>query len=148
MLDPLGTIREQVRKLLQSRPDVKQQDFGKAIGRGPSWVSRFLAGERDANETILVARIARFFGVTVGYLLNETDRRRDAATMMLLAAWERLDSKDREATLQLALTLRPRDEPGGAAPAEAPDGPLPTTRRSRQRASTTPKRTPRRRPGA
>jgi transcriptional regulator with XRE-family HTH domain len=113
MADTSTTIREQVRTLLAARPDVTQEEFGRAVGRGFSWVSAFLAGTRHANDVRLVVRIARYFGVTVGYLLKESDRERDAGAMTLLTTWESLPHADRDVVLQLALSLRRRADDGG-----------------------------------
>lgn len=112
----LGRVAE----LLAAQPDVKQHEFGKAIGRGGSWVSAFLAGKRHANDIALLVKIARYFGVSVGYLLNEADRGRDAGAMTLLSTLEALSAEDRDVVLQLALSLRRRGagtgdgEPAGA----------------------------------
>lgn len=122
MRDPAEIVREQVRKLLKARTDVKQKEFGEAIGRGFSWVSAFLGGTRDANDLRLVVRIARYFGVSVGYLLNETDRGFDAGAMTLLTTWQALDSGDRDAVLQLALQLKRGTEGTDDGGSSEPDG--------------------------
>lgn len=122
MADPESVVREQVDKLLKARADVQQHQFGKAIGRGASWVSAFLGGKRNANDVLLLVKIARFFGVSVGYLLRETDRGMDASARTLLSAFQGLrEPEDRDAVLQLALTLKRRGDAqadeGSAAPA-------------------------------
>lgn len=106
MRDPSEAVRSRVKELLRQRADVNQVQFGKAVSRGPAWVSAFLSGRRGANDLALVVRIARFFGVTVGYLLNETDRNRDAGAMTLLAIYDELLTEDRDLVLQWALGLR------------------------------------------
>jgi transcriptional regulator with XRE-family HTH domain len=108
-----AVIRERVRALLKARPDVNQADFGTAVGRGYSWVSAFLSGGRNANDIVLLVRIARFFGVTVGYLIGETDKKIDPEAAILLAAFEQLQDKKlaRSAVLQLAQTLAAAEEP-------------------------------------
>lgn len=114
-------IRGRVRELLAARPDVTQSAFGSAIGRGYSWVSAFLAGTRHANEIHLLIRIARFFGVSVGYLLGEAQRGLDPGAVTLLATWDTLTPRDRKLLLQVAATFRsPTEEPappGAAGPA-------------------------------
>lgn len=115
------TIRGRVAELLAAQPDVKQHEFGRAIGRGASWVSAFLTGKRHANDVELLVKIARYFGVSVAYLLNEADRGRDARAATLLAIWEELGEKQRAAVLNLALTLRPEppEHPGPDAARDA-----------------------------
>lgn len=118
-------IRERVRGLLAARADVSHSEFGAAIGRGYAWVNAFLNGTRHANEIHLIARIARYFGVTVGYLLNESERGRSADAITLLSTFELLGPKDQAAVLSLALHLRPDDDTGdrgpAAPPSDAPD---------------------------
>lgn len=125
MREPIEeVIRQRVRGLLAARPDVSKTEFGEAVGRGYAWVHAFLAGIRHANEIHLLVKIARYFGVTVGYLLNEADRERDAGAVTLLATWEQLAPADQDVVLQLALSLRRRvGEPvalAHSAPAPAP----------------------------
>ncbi len=114
------TVRERVTSLLQARPDVSYKEFGEAIGRGYAWVYAFVAGTRNANDLLLLVKIARFFGVSVGYLIGESERGRDAGSLALLAAYEELLPPDRAAVLQLALALRRR---GPSAADEAPGAP-------------------------
>jgi transcriptional regulator with XRE-family HTH domain len=114
-------LLQRIRALLAARPDVSRRDFARAIGRPtPSWISEFFAGKRTTNDFRLVVRMARFFGVPVGYLLNEADREMDAATASLLGAWRDLREPNRNAVLQLALHLR--SQQGGPAPLGPPDG--------------------------
>jgi len=115
------TIRGRVAELLAAQQDVKQHEFGRAIGRTGSWVSAFLAGKRHANDVRLVVKIARYFGVTVGYLLNESDRGRDAGAATLLATWDELLLPDQDVVLQLALSLRRRRDAATATQSAAPD---------------------------
>jgi transcriptional regulator with XRE-family HTH domain len=105
------TVLKRVQGLLESRQDVKRVDLAVAIRReSPSWLSEFLAGKRQTNDLRLVIRMARFFGVPVGYLLNEVEPEHDGQTTALLAAWHRLtDQRDRDAVLGIALTLARRD---------------------------------------
>lgn len=113
-------VRERVRELLAARPDVNQTAFGAAIGRGYSWVSAFLTGTRHANDIHLLKQIARFFGVSVGYLLGEVERSLDPGAATLLATWDNLSQRDRKLLLTVAAQFRsPTAElgpEGGAAP--------------------------------
>lgn len=111
-----------VKGLFDSR-GINQREFADALGVSPSWVSAFFAGRRPANDIHLLLKIARYFGVTVGYLLNETERGRDAGATTLLGAWtEMTDERDRQAVLNLALMLRGRNADPNTAP---PHEPLP-----------------------
>lgn len=116
------TIRERVRGLFKSRADLSQREFADALGVDPSWVSAFLAGRRPANDIHLLVKIARYFGVSVGYLLDETERGLDAGAMTLIATWEHLDPADRSVVLTLALNLRRRGDTPAVAPPHAPRG--------------------------
>lgn len=108
MVDTLGkTVLRKVTDLVDARPDVDWATLGKAIHRGPSWISEFQHGKRTTNDLRLVVKIARFFSVPVGYLLNESDDR-DPLTVMLLGAWSKVaDQKPKEAVLALIVTLGP-----------------------------------------
>lgn len=119
------TIRARVGELLAAQQDVTQGQFGAAIGRTGSWVSAFLAGTRHANDVRLVVKIARYFGVSVGYLLNETDRARGAVASTLLAVVEQLAPADQDVVLKLALSLRARGGgTNGAGSGDADDAPV------------------------
>jgi hypothetical protein len=131
-MNPVDQLAEalhgRVLGLLAARPDVSKADFGRAIRRGPSWLSEFFSKQRTTNDLRLVARMARFFGVSIGYLLGESDgRAEDAEVLSLLAAWRGLRTqKDRRAVLQLAVHLSVRDEEEPtepAAPVGAPERP-------------------------
>jgi len=120
-------IRERVVALLDQRPELTDVEFGRKIGRGYSWVSAFRAGTRHATDIDLLVTIAKYFGVTVGYLLGETGRTLDAGAMTLLATWDGLQHspRDRRMLLDIAATFRrPTDESGEpptpADPREAP----------------------------
>lgn len=107
-------LLRRVQELLAQRSDLDPALFFKAIGRNtPSWRSEFLSGKRTTDSLRLVLAMARFFRVPVAYLVDETTDTADAATLTLLGAWKSLtSSRDRDAVLQLALTLgRARKEP-------------------------------------
>lgn len=112
-------IRERVKELLDSREDVRQADFGVAIGRGYSWVSAFLSGARNANDILLLTRIARFFGVSVGYLIGESDRKLNPSAATLLATFDDLTERDRALLLKIAASFR---TPNGSEPPAPADG--------------------------
>jgi len=113
-------VRERVNALFTSRTDLSQKELAAALKVSPSWVSAFLAGRRNANDLPLLTKIARFFGVSVGYLLGETERGLRADAMILLAKYEELEPPDRDAVLQLALTLWRRGGSGGGEGQEGP----------------------------
>lgn len=126
MVDVSATVREQVQALLDARPEVSQVAFGRAVGRGYSWVSSFLAGRRSANDVRLLVRIARFFGVSVDYLLRESDQAIDAETKVLVGAFSVLAPRERDVVLQLALRLA--RTAGDSAPPDRPADATPPTR--------------------
>lgn len=116
------TIRARVRDLLRTRPELTQAEFGGAIGRGYSWVSAFLKGTRDANDVTVVVRIARFFGVPVGFLLGEGKRGESALLVSVKAQCEELTDEGLEALALIAKTLpKKAKSPTAPAIAEAPD---------------------------
>lgn len=123
-------IREKVRGLLAARGHITQEEFGTAVGRQRSWVSAFLKGRRHANEIHLVARIARYFGVSVGYLLGERERQYEPAVMTMVEAFSRLSERDRSLVLSWVLTLPQTRESADAPATDEPDGAdHPATRR-------------------
>jgi transcriptional regulator with XRE-family HTH domain len=99
-----STVRERVTALFRAK-GISQAEFAGAIGVKPSWVSHFIGGTRNANDLPLLVRIARFFGVTVGYLLSETERGRDPGATILLTTYEALDARGRALLLDLAASL-------------------------------------------
>jgi transcriptional regulator with XRE-family HTH domain len=112
-VDDLGRmLLQRIRELLAARADINRNDFARRIGRPtPSWISEFFAGKRTTNDLRLVVKMAKVFSVPVGYLLNETGPEMDATTLSLFGVWRDLhDPHDREAVLQLALTLKAREE--------------------------------------
>ncbi len=96
------TIRMRVEALLRARPEIRQQAFGEAIGRGGSWVSAFLLKKRPVTDVGLLVRIARFFPVSAGYLLGEGDRDTDPKTAVLLETWRELGDVGRKGLLGAA----------------------------------------------
>lgn len=123
-LDAVGqTLLQRITELLAHRPDVSRADFLRAVGRPtPSWGSEFFSGQRTTNDLRLVCKMAKFFGVTAGYLLKETEPEADAGLVTLRATWRDLGPKDRAAVLQMANYLRERrtDEPGDPPPPAQP----------------------------
>lgn len=113
-------LLQRVNALLKTRPDIDKSDLFEAIGRPtPSWRSEFLAGKRTTNDLRLVQKIARFFGVTVGYLLGDADRALDPGAATLLATWRELNPRDRALLLQVVASFRVRSSD---ASTEAPPG--------------------------
>lgn len=118
-----AAIQERVKALYASRPGLRQHELAEALGVSPSWVSAFLAGRRNANDLPLLVKIARYFGVTVAYLLGESERGRSADATTLLTVFEQeLSPPDREAVLQLALMLRRRGNNSVGGGSSAPPG--------------------------
>jgi transcriptional regulator with XRE-family HTH domain len=93
------TIRERVIALLDARPEIKDADFGERIGRGYSWVSAFRTGVRNANDVPLLMAIARFFGVTVGYLIGEKPAVSDPMLAEVVETWPTLPEKGKAAVV-------------------------------------------------
>jgi len=85
--------------------------------------------------------MARVFGVSVGYLLGETDDPLDPGAATLLATWHVSDAGDRDLLLTLAAGLRRRagdsTDPADAAPTP---GPIDERGRKRAKADEPPKR--------
>jgi transcriptional regulator with XRE-family HTH domain len=115
-VDAVGKgLLQRVNDLLAARPDLGREDLGRAIRRGKPWISEFFSGKRTTNDVRLVHKMAKFFGVPPGYLVNgDSDRKEDdAKTVTMLGAWAELDADLRDTVLQLALRLRPRRPPDG-----------------------------------
>lgn len=109
--------------LLEQRPEVTHAQFGARIGRGYSWVSAFLKGTRPATDIDLIVSIAKYFRVSVGYLLGETERHLDPGAATLLATWEQAGARDRAMLLQIAATFRhPTDGALDSSSAGGPEG--------------------------
>lgn len=109
-------LRQRVTELLAARPDLSRTDLGNRIKRGHSWISEFLAGRRTTNDIRLVIKIARVFGVSVGYLLGENDRQLNAGAASLLSTWATAQPRERKILLDVAASLRqpgPANSPGG-----------------------------------
>lgn len=92
-------VRSRVNELLALRPDLSDEAFGAAVGRGYSWVRAFRTGTRHANELKLVVKIAKVLNVSVGYLLNETEKAKDAKTVALVTAWEQVADEQARDTI-------------------------------------------------
>jgi transcriptional regulator with XRE-family HTH domain len=128
-MDGLGeTICRRVKDLLRARPDVEPAQFFRAIGRPtPSWQSEFMNGRRTTNDLRLVVRMAKFFGVSLAYLIGQDEATIDAGAATVLATWQALETeRDRALFLQVAATFRTRASgpsngaPNGDLPAEEP----------------------------
>lgn len=133
------TIRERVTALLKDRPEIKQYEFGEAIGRGYSWVSAFLKGKRPVTDVALLVRIARYFPVPAAYLLGESEQDTDPKTAVMFEMWKSMEPPTRlamlgvgKAMLEAAHANDPTPPAGGAPPAALP------VNTGRKRSSTTP----------
>lgn len=109
------TIRSRAFALFKSR-GVSQVELSEALGTSASWVSAFFGGKRPANDVHLLVKLARYFGVTVGYLLNETERGRDAGATTLVTTWTALDERAQRVVLNTALMLK-EGQPDGQSSA-------------------------------
>lgn len=119
-MDAVGeSLLQRVKELLNIRTDVDRPDFGRAIGRGHSWISEFFNGLRTTNDLRLVLKMARFFRVRVGYLLkDDPDAPDDPALMSLMGLWPELTPERKDALIHLALVLR-RESRGTPPPDRA-----------------------------
>lgn len=105
-------LLQRVNELLVARPDVSRDDLGRSIKRGKSWISEFFNGKRTTNDLRLVLRMAKFFGVSPGFLINgEAMKPDDALTASLLGVWSDLEKDERDTVLHVALRLRPKRPP-------------------------------------
>lgn len=144
MVDALGKrLLARVTALLRTRPDINRVEFFHAVGRPtPSWRSEFLAGTRTTNDLRLVLKMARFFGVSVAYLLEEPDAKAlDPGAATLLATWNELGERDRELLLGVVATFRARTT---GSSTEAADVDEPAEARHAARAAAAPPRGKRR----
>lgn len=105
--DPVGALLlAQIEQLLAQRPPEDRDRFFSSIGRQTaSWRSEFLNGKRTTDSLRLVIAIAKFFRVSVGFLLNEQPENHDAATVTLLGVWKELSPAERSVVLNLANEL-------------------------------------------
>lgn len=128
-MDAVATVLlQRVGELLTARQDLSRAEFGRRIARGHSWLSEFLGGQRTTNDLRLVIKIARVFGVSVGYLLGETADPLDPGAATLVATWDALKGRERERALllnvaasfrQLTAPIEPPDAAPGVAPPDA-----------------------------
>jgi len=70
---PDTLARERIKRLVADA-GFRQQAFGKRIGKGQVWVSRYLQGKVDADLDTL-QRMAAVFGLSLDALLHEPDPR-------------------------------------------------------------------------
>lgn len=124
-----ATIVERVWALFKSRQGLSQKEFAEALGVDQSWVSHFFKHKRPANDIHLLSRIARYFSVNVGYLLEEKGYDLTPDEITLLAAWRECVARKDEPALRamraLAQSLcEPRAPEGPGAPSAGAEGPL------------------------
>jgi len=120
-VDSVGErLRQRVEALLQTRPDLQDRAvFGRLIRRPtPSWLSEFLHGKRTTNDLRLVIRMARVFGVSVGYLIGEQATAPDPAVATLIATYESLDPAGRRLLLDMAAAFRRTPQQANASSLE------------------------------
>ncbi len=129
MPPPTQTVRIRVRELLDKHADVKRSEFARAIGQDPSFVTKFLDGKRDAKDILLLVRIARFFGVSVGYLIGETPRGQDALIEAIVSAAREISEVHQQIVLTVAQSFPPATPPPTDAGSSA--GPRSTPRKRR-----------------
>ncbi len=101
---PAQTVRIRLRELLAAN-DVTKSDVARAIGQHPSFISKVLSGEREANDLNDLVRIARFFGVSVGWLIGETPRGQDSTIEAIVSAAQELPLAHQKILLTLAQQL-------------------------------------------
>jgi transcriptional regulator with XRE-family HTH domain len=116
------TIRERLRELMAEN-DVSQTYVARTLELDPSTINKFLSGERPITDINMLARMARLFGVSVGYLIGETSRIRAAKIAALVTLCDELSEASLDGLIVIAKTL-PR-VPGGDAPTaeESPGAP-------------------------
>lgn len=105
-----ATIRASVEELLRTHPDITDEAFGAAIGRGYAWVRAFRTGVRHAMDVELLVAIADYFQVSVGYLLGEPGVKQDAALAEVLAAWPTLTPRQRKLVATVVQSYAAQDE--------------------------------------
>lgn len=121
-MDAVGkALLQRVSELLAARHDLTRAEFGKRIDRGHSWMSEFLSGARTTDDLRLLIKMSRVFGVSVGYLLGETDRTIDAGAATLLSTWDSASPAARRLLLDLAASLRQNYSSEGLAEERAAD---------------------------
>lgn len=141
LVDAVGTtLRQRVTELLAARQELTRADFGRRIRRGHSWISEFFAGLRTTNDLRLVGKISRVFGVSVGYLLGETDDPLDPGAATVLATWKMLPPADRALLLTVVASFRQRAVPSAPADGTSTAGPSEARARTRTTADEPPKR--------
>lgn len=110
--DALGrVICQRIVELLAARPELKKADFGRRIGRGPSWVSEVLSGGRRINDLRMLIKIGHVLGVTLDYLTGVQQNEPDAGAMTLISTWKTLPPSDQQILLTMASSLRARQDP-------------------------------------
>lgn len=127
------TIRTRVERLLKLKhPDMTQEEIGSRIGRGGSWVSAFLKGERPATDVTLIVRIARFLGVPAGFLLGDPQYQGREAMTALVDACQDLSDEDLGQLAALAKKL-PKQASGPTAEEPTAESPAPRPSKPRKR---------------
>lgn len=121
---PAQTVRLRLRELIDAK-DVTKSDVARAIGQHPSFISKVLSGEREANDLDDLVRIARFFGVSVGWLIGETPRGQDSTIEAIVLAAQDLSVEHQQIVLAVAQSLPPATPPvtGGVPPSGLPKTP-------------------------
>lgn len=81
-------LGERIKQLLGERKET-QRDLARRFGWGDSTVSQYVKGEREPDlET--VGKLAKYFEVTVDYMLGRTSNRLETLDPHLPDNWEQL----------------------------------------------------------
>lgn len=122
-MDPLAAIRQRLNELLKET-GINQAELAKAITKSPGEVSDFRSGKRAVTLVETAQKIAKFFGVSTSYLLQEArgETPLDANTALLLARYHRMSDEDKRLYLDFALLVldrAQRDVPPDEGPSAA-----------------------------
>jgi transcriptional regulator with XRE-family HTH domain len=123
---PIETIRSRVRELFTEKArkeGLTETGFAQAMGDlTPSWANHFMAGRRNVTDITLLVKIARFFGVSVAYLIGETNNMDEARASAILDECRDLTPEGLLALLTVVKTVTKTlpKKPLSPTPQEAP----------------------------
>ena len=72
----MATLQERIKEL-RKKSGLNQQDFGAIFGVAKNTISQYESGRNTPNDEIKIA-IAKYFDVSLDYLLGVTDTPRDS----------------------------------------------------------------------